>query len=69
MDRPHKIVLGWSVFFFCVVTPMFLFSDVIKQNEVLTFLFVGTTFCMMFISPLVGLWFLNATRKEEVENA
>jgi len=66
---PYKIASCWIVFFFCIATPMFLFRDIIKQNEILTFLFVGTAFCMIFISPLIGLWFLNATKHVKIDKA
>ena len=61
MEKPYKVVLGWILFFCCIVTPMFLFPEIIKANEILSFVFVSTTICIMFISPLIGIWFLKAT--------
>ena len=62
--NPYTVAWCWIAFFFCIVTPMFLFRDVIRQNALLLCFFVGTGFCMIFVSPLIGFWFLNATKKD-----
>ena len=67
IEKPYKIAYGWITFFCCIAIPMFLFTETIKQNEILKVFFVGTMFYIVFISPLVGLWFLNETRDKNPE--
>jgi len=66
MERPYKIVVSWCIYFFILAGIMLLFSEYIKQNEILTLLLVGLMFVSMFVSPALGLWFLQATKEKPV---